>query len=393
MMEIVLRLASRWLGRAFPQATAGQWLALATFLFLLIVADLQAQKLYPFNDQQLKYGFMDSLGNVRIAAQFDDARQFNVQGLSCVEKNGRFGLIDRTGAFVVEPKYETVIYFDEQCELAVVRRNDRSGFIDLHGEEVIPLKFRHAFNFDRSGLALVQIQSGKWNYIDRKGNLLLSDPVNEGAAFGDEPLASVRIEDKWGFVNTQGKLVIEPKFDRTIGFDESGLAAVMVKGKWGYIDEHGKFRIKPRFDDAGCFFRSELAPVSQDGDYFYIDKKGKKKIEGPFTAAEEFGAWIAGEDVDIAAIGIGRKYGVIDQTGKVLIEPAYDRVTILGLNDIVVSVNGKDGLMNRAGELIVDPVLFSIYPFDENGIARVVFGNGERVGAINREGEFLNEGH
>ena len=72
MMEIVLRLASRWLRRAFPQATAGQWLALATFLFLLTVADLQAQKLYPFNDQQLKYGFMDSLGNVRIAAQFDD---------------------------------------------------------------------------------------------------------------------------------------------------------------------------------------------------------------------------------------------------------------------------------------------------------------------------------
>ncbi len=49
---------------------------------------------------------------------------------------GRFGYIDRTGAFVIPPHYEFAYDFSEGC--AAVRIENRTGFIDRDGEIAIP---------------------------------------------------------------------------------------------------------------------------------------------------------------------------------------------------------------------------------------------------------------
>ena len=71
-------------------------------------------------------------------------------------------------------------------------------------------------------------------------------------------LASVRVNGKWGFIDRRGNLVISPHFLNAREFSV-GLCAVKIElqpphGKWGYIDKSGRVVRAPQFVDvAGPF--------------------------------------------------------------------------------------------------------------------------------------------
>ncbi|ECC1273812.1 WG repeat-containing protein, partial [Campylobacter coli] len=56
-----------------------------------------------------------------------------------VKLNGRWGFIDRSGKFVIKPKFDSIWDFSEG--LAKVKLNGKYGFIDKSGKIVIEPKF------------------------------------------------------------------------------------------------------------------------------------------------------------------------------------------------------------------------------------------------------------
>ncbi|NLZ99754.1 MAG: WG repeat-containing protein, partial [Clostridiaceae bacterium] len=50
-----------------------------------------------------KWGYIDETGAFVIEPQFDSAQSFLDNGLALVEVDGKWGYIDETGAFVIEP--------------------------------------------------------------------------------------------------------------------------------------------------------------------------------------------------------------------------------------------------------------------------------------------------
>ncbi len=51
---------------------------------------------------------------------------------------------------------------------------DLYGYIDAKGEYVIEPQFVSAGDFDREGLALVQMNTGRWGYINEKGDFIFT---------------------------------------------------------------------------------------------------------------------------------------------------------------------------------------------------------------------------
>jgi len=98
----------------------GSFSVLFCVLFLSIS---HGQPLYPFNNEALKYGLMDSLGNVKIKAHFDDVSSDSKCGIYVVDVNYKFVAINAQGNFFIQPKYQARIPFDNSCELAIVKRN------------------------------------------------------------------------------------------------------------------------------------------------------------------------------------------------------------------------------------------------------------------------------
>lgn len=117
-----------------------------------------------------KFGFVDSLGDIVIKAQYDGVGCFN-EGLVSVCLNGKYGFIDKTGAKIIEAKYDYANYFSQG--LACVTLNNKFGYIDKKGNIVIDFAYDEASDFwEHDGFAAVKL-NGKEGLIDRTGKIIM----------------------------------------------------------------------------------------------------------------------------------------------------------------------------------------------------------------------------
>lgn len=66
--------------------------------------------LIAFKDGNGKWGFVDKDGNIKIEAQFDEAKSFS-GGLAAVKKDEKWGFINKTGKLVIENRFVDTGYF------------------------------------------------------------------------------------------------------------------------------------------------------------------------------------------------------------------------------------------------------------------------------------------
>lgn len=244
--------------------------------------------LYPVILKNSLRGYIDEKGNLAIILpkSFDGAERF-YEGFARVHSiNGGYGFIDKTGKLITKQMYESAGVFSEGLAAVETYSNSPNeifgkwGFIDTTGNLVIPAKYDNPYwtegdYYFKEGYCRVK-RDGKYYFIDRKGNEVLSldyyaEPFSEG-------LALVASNAKYGFINTKGEIVIPMIYDGAKSFSE-GLAAVQLNGKWGYIDKTGKVVI-PMIYDVANKFKNGLALVYTDPAHAgYIDKNGTQYWE------------------------------------------------------------------------------------------------------------------
>lgn len=271
--------------------------------------------------------------------------------------------------------------------LQIVGLRNKYGFVDTKGEVVIPIKFdnvdggspqeEYTNNWSGDGLMSVSV-NGKWGYVDRKGNVvvpIIYDKVDRRCYIPSNnfhpgitrvwrgkfvgginhtgtfllPIEYQEIEDnygndlffvkknnKYGFFNSEYQLVIPFKYDFTSGFNrKEELCAVGINGKYGYIDRTGDEVIKLSYDFAEPFYNG-LAAVVKNNKLGYINKSGEMMI--PLKFEVKYSSYIYDNftkdyRTDLY-LGCGFQYS--------------PHVTF------VMSSNGKFGIINRNGELLVD---------------------------------------
>ena len=241
-----------------------------------------------------QWGFVNRDDGMTVAASFDGIGWFGQEGLAAAERRGKWGFIDRTGRFVIEPQFDYVYNF--ACGLAHVQkgrgRNPKWGLIDTSGRFVL------APTFD-----LIS-EPCYWALVLSHGDPERSSRYNAKSYNTD--LIGVVAGGRLGYANRQGDIVIEPKFVRQtdLAFHE-GLKRVRLNpgDKDGYIDQTGRFDIPPQFDSGDEFFEGR-ALVRVGARSGYIDKTGKF-LEGQRLATGDYSE-------DLATLRIGGKVGFID---------------------------------------------------------------------------------
>jgi hypothetical protein len=88
-----------------------------------------------------KWGFIDREGRFVISPQFDYSRAEPTitqlsEGLAGVTKNGKFGYVDKTGAYVIGPTFTKGFEFRDG--IAEVCDSKVCGYIDKHGTRIWP---------------------------------------------------------------------------------------------------------------------------------------------------------------------------------------------------------------------------------------------------------------
>ena len=218
--------------------------------------------------------FVDTTGKIIINNDEIESATFFDHDVCFVRVNRKWGLIDSTGKYIVNPKY-TACYSVNADFGTMVRYTGDAPLHDTARSIGTYEELPYIYSFVED-LALVE-KDGRFGYLDYKGKEIIK-PQYEMANFFSEGLAAVRVYGKYGYIDKTNKIAIKPKFDRASYFNE-GLAPVEINNKYGCIDKQGKIIISPRYEYLDIF-RNGLAIFVQGQKWGYINHAGKEVWSG-----------------------------------------------------------------------------------------------------------------
>ena len=257
----------------------------------------------PDDYETWKYGYINEDGEIIIEPQFDDARTFGEDGIAVVYINHEHGndvkYINEKGEFLPENVYEKAEAKLEFAEngLAVIEKDGKYGYVNKAGEIVIEPKFDGAGKFAKCGVAKVWTDtrvysealdgyssgSVEFGFIDESGEYIFTPQFEEANAFDEYGMAKVKKYDKWGYINAEGQYVTPLQYDYVASFSPEGIARVESDGKSGFIDRAGNYIAELQFeyvyDFSSDFSPEGLARVGvKVGDRtveYYLNTEGK----------------------------------------------------------------------------------------------------------------------
>jgi len=296
--------------------------------------------------------------------------------------------IDRSGKETTAPKIQiSKAYIEGMASLSGMAEFWKQQYADGSGGYVAPAyprETKQRYEFCEGVNPSPIFVNGTGFFLDQQGVVAITvkgalnlTPFSEGyAAFATKQIETdgPYIYTNYGFIDRSGKIVVAPTFDEVLPFVE-GLSAVRQNDKWGFVDKSGKFVIEPKFYSAHSF-NDGFAPVQvqkyeetksfDEPIWTFIDKEGKRILgDKGFMVASSFSEGLAA----VCPLGSNR-YGYIDKTGKVVIEPQFESAGDFSEGLAAVSMNGKFGYIDVNGQFVIQPQYLDAEKF-YGGVASV----------------------
>ncbi len=200
----------------------------------------------PSRVTEVKRGYLDRTG--RIVASADLARVYPAmkEGIIVFNRN-RFGMVDRTGQYVIHTEYRALVP-DEADGCLLARNEDKDwGALSFTGAPLIPFLYDELQPL--GGGFFAGKRDGGWALVAGDGTELTAPLYREIGAEGSG-LFPARTRSSWVYLDTAGReaLVFTDKVQEARSFTR-GYAGVRIGGKWGIIDPAGAFTAAPAYSD------------------------------------------------------------------------------------------------------------------------------------------------
>jgi serine/threonine protein kinase len=160
------------------------------------------------NEEELSVKFINTDGDFIFEEAYSWASSFS-NGMAIVKVKDKFGIIDKSGSYIVSPMYDSIA---ADGELFLIERDDQFGWIDNKGKEIIPTTYSDAGLFGISELAPVKNSQNQWGYINKQGVLKINHKFDLALAFNGN-MAPVYQEEKVVFIDQNGMNLAYFQFD------------------------------------------------------------------------------------------------------------------------------------------------------------------------------------
>jgi len=144
-------------------------------------------------------GYLASGGALHIPLTYEAGGQFP-EGVAPVRLDGKWGFIDKHGAFVVKPEYDAA-NSSYQRRMGC-KRDGLFGFCTQAGVPVKPFRFRLGVRIFRRRRGRSDNES-KTGFVDRSRTVAITLKYDNAGEFS-EGLAWVALADKCGYIDRQG---------------------------------------------------------------------------------------------------------------------------------------------------------------------------------------------
>ena len=331
-------------------------------------------------EQDGKYGLKKLDGTVVLPAAYskieNEYGNYNDEGCVTVFQNGRVGVVNQEGKIILKPEWKSVSYGEDL--MTVLSTDNKYGFADYDGNIVIEPQYDDAGTFFR-GYAPVG-KDLKYSYIDANNNLLVPWQDEEMYTW-DGKYFSIRDldADTVKIIDGTGRVITDNEYEDGAQFVNGKAAAVLRKsdGRCGVINPQNQAIIPLVYDSVMCCWTDESDPssvifaASVDGKTTFFDQDGNRLGNEIWDDGQECGGEL-GKGILVEKNG---KVGMIDLTGKVMVEPIYDKLDGAMYDTVAFAYqDGKVGLIDaRDGSILVEPrwqpMGIYLVPSDEDYVA------------------------
>ena len=252
--------------------------------------------------------------------------------------------------------------------------NDRVGFIDANGKIKIEPQFDEAYNVFTEDICYAEIGDKK-GLIDVEGNFIveLADTVTNVNNFING-FARYHCEFRnIGIINKSGKVIIPAIYrDVSINVDADSMYFCVNSGNidnsdWFMADKRGN-TIGVRCDSINDGFKNGLCPVKINKKWGYMNTSGELVIQPQYDYAETFA------DNDLASVKKDNGFFFIDKAGTQVLK--YDYIfSGFYKNRACVLIDGEKHLINKYGDIICKIDADEIHPFRDDNYALVIKDN------------------
>ena len=360
------------------------------------------------------WSLINEKGAILLPSEYTDINPIALTELSWIRKEGLWGLYDEAkGKFICKPQFKIAQVMSENATL--VQITEPLGVINhVNCNYLLPLNLTRV---KKIGLHdIIFLQNGKWGIFNEWGKIV-TNAEYDTIYVKYEDVLEMKKEGKYGLLSIRGKELLEPIYD-TLGDFSDGFFLLVKDGKYGYSNRLGKIYIKPQYD-FGEEFRDDKAIVKKNAKwgvvdytnkfvlqpqyasvrwnkYFYVvgqdnkefiyDSKLQKKItdigfdsvyvsdssnhvrvivnnkvkfyniiKKDYTFPNEYEDASAFE-YGYAFVKENSKWGVINEEGKIVVAPSYDKISFEKLTSRIVfrtQLNSKFGITDINGKVIL----------------------------------------
>lgn len=325
-----------------------------------------------------KYGLINLEGKEILSCSYDDIKA--IQGTKNVLltiKEGKQGVVDNIGNVIIENSYNEIKSLTNKYEDGFIVKNEKYGVINVNSTVALEEKYDEIKNVYGNNCYVVK-ENGKQKIVNSEGNTYLEDSFEEvkqinsnnviikkGGKYGISTLSGetkieaiyddlsfaftdtyiAKKDDKYGIItiNNEEKIAFDytyieyvsqadfiraqkensetDLYSRDFTLKTSGIVSEINTEK-NYIrirvgENYKYYNLKLEEQESTEILTGTLFLSKKDGKYGYVNNKGIVVVDYIYDDATEQNKY------GYASVKSGGKWGAIDQTGKVIVEPQY----------------------------------------------------------------------
>lgn len=172
-----------------------------------------------------------------------------------------YGLMNRNGDVVVEPKYDRIL---DSC---------------YNESDVVRVAQYYTYGFNRSTKEPSTYLGTKWGLLDSSGNLMLDLNYKEIGVSDDNRILTLRhMDGQYEVITIDGKVIIPKGKYPWVDTSEKGLIRVNCfigeEKRWGVLDTNGNIVLPLRYSNIWNFVKKKRERITIES----IDEHGNKRV-------------------------------------------------------------------------------------------------------------------
>lgn len=318
-----------------------------------------------------RYGFIDATGHFQIEPKYDHASGF-LQGIACVYDEGRPMIIDKHEKIVLDTlHYRGLKLIGSNNKAIVYTRSKKVGMIDLATQQLVLDTICHSIGDFSNGVAIAtKAQPNQdrhfpfYAVVDSTGSFVVNFGKYEKIYPFTDGFARVEIAGSAnnghddGVIDLKGNLLFQRPYKRKTyvsGDFHDGLAIISLYKHW-HPEEKDMYSSEKSYDGfinlkgeivLNDTTNRSLWSFSHRRTFLRIEDHGYQMVDPNFQPVGKTlfdNVQNEGFKNGYAIVEIDNKWGVIDTTGAFVVEPAYEGIYEGGVVDrlFFYSIQNKD---------------------------------------------------